>query len=288
MFPTHTYQHVTIMIIKKLLYKYTRLYETYKMVEDVFTEPVLTFTSCKWLDYSSLPVWKHGPIIKFAKHFNEYIDNPSAYGNRAKSTEWDPDFLKTKGWWGRTWRKYIRPHYQLPIWLAFNIYNRTESVKSKWDYFSYEFPPQFSIVLFGWSFNWNLIAPRATTDFLSEKTGRSYPDNDAYWESITYYINNDSQESPLYNAMSTVYTSRNYTPQEREKFNKLFEQRRNIKDYNSEEYKALSKKISNLGIDIAKCACRPEYIKSDFMPAYFETLKKIKQRNKEYAKYIWI
>jgi hypothetical protein len=148
-----------------------KLYETYNKVKDVFKKPVLKFSACKWQGSGFLPVWRHGNMIYFGKQHQEYFTN------------WNYARLVSSEWTGLGKQKHpilsriFKPVYQLPIWLSFYIFNHDMYWKTKYDEYRFEYPPQFTIVLFGWSFNWWLINP----------TGDVKYDAD-YWESILNYL----------------------------------------------------------------------------------------------------
>lgn len=184
------------------------LYKTYNKVKKVFVRPELHFKCCKWSKSPFLPVWRRGPRIWLTKDICYFGDprNYKAYelknvlvktgesiwefnGEQRKIDHfdwtkhklpnnyvWRSDIRKKLKKWHLSW---IQPVYQLPIWLAFHITNLDLVWKTKYDDYRFEFPPQFSIVIFGWSFNWWLLAPK--NDF-----GEYSPDH--YWESILWYI----------------------------------------------------------------------------------------------------
>ena len=187
-----------------------KLYKTYNKVKNVFIKPKLHFKFGLWKDDVCLPVWRKGPVIKlFSNKFiykHSYLVrnwvNITEYkkGDKMKNGEiakwnigtynqhklpnnlkdwdrvWNRDFRKKLKKFGLSW---LKPQYQLPIWLSFYIFNWDFCWKTKWSCydFRYEYPPQFTIVLFGLSFSWFL----------------KFPNNDAfnecqYWEGILHYL----------------------------------------------------------------------------------------------------
>lgn len=151
-----------------------KLYNTYNKVKNVFKKPKLKFSFRQWKYSNLIPVWRRGNLIYLGK-YTEY------------ETEWNYAKLVDSKWNDLGKRnhpflsKFVKPVYQLPIWLSFYIFNHDVIWKSKYDDYIYEYPPQFTIVIFGWSFNWWLIAP----------TDNVY-DNDNYWESILWYLDTHS------------------------------------------------------------------------------------------------
>lgn len=146
-----------------------KLYETYNKVKDVFKKPVLKFKACKWQDSPLLPVWRSGPTICLGK-YGEYTDK--YHFARLESSEWNDVGKKNHP----ILSKFFKPKYQLPVWLSFYVFNHDMIWKTKWSEYRFEYPPQFSIVIFGYSFNWWLTSP-----------GTDSQDYD-YWESILYYL----------------------------------------------------------------------------------------------------
>lgn len=187
-----------------------KLYETYNKVKKVFIKPKLYFKFGLWRNDHCLPVWRHGPIINlFPKKFiykNSYQVRSGCSittyrkGDKMKNGEiakWDygdTSYHKLPGnlnsWdrvWNRDFRKklkkwhlnWIKPYYQLPIWLSFYIFNHDFGWKTKWTSydFRYEYSPQFTIVIFGLSFSWWLKCP-----------GNDAANDNFYWEGILYYL----------------------------------------------------------------------------------------------------
>lgn len=180
-----------------------RLYKYYNDVDQVFEEPILKWRFGKWTDSGLGPWDKSGPIINLYKYNQTYIpktgvqiyeyhkgdilqDGTVVQYDRMKGTEhkipgrkhrWQPvwrrDIRKKLKKWGLGW---IPTQIHLPIWLSFDLINWSMHWKNKYDYYRYEWPPQFTIVFFGLSLDFWLVNP----------TGDSSKDSD-YWESILYY-----------------------------------------------------------------------------------------------------
>lgn len=193
-----------------------KLYNTWKKVKGVFKKPRLNFMACKWTDSPCLPVWRRGPVLflvgrkrigwngnvekgdlaytivrkwNIKAGYGEWTD---AEGKKRKFPRFDKSLLKYPEGikegdivWNSSIRKrlkklglgWLKPRYELPIWLSFHVTNLDVMWKTKWGDYRYEFPPTLSIVLFGFSFNWWLTAP---------VEGPSK--NDDYWESILWYL----------------------------------------------------------------------------------------------------
>lgn len=115
-----------------------RLYNTWEKVKDIFVKPSLKVYFGKWRNDPNLPVWRTGPIIHLCKSKSIY----------------------------------------LPIWMRFYIVNQDVAWKHKWDYVSYEFPPQFSIIAFGLSLTFTLHCP----------VSKDYCHDDSYWGSILTHL----------------------------------------------------------------------------------------------------
>lgn len=189
-----------------------KLYETYNKAKNVFVKPKLRWKFGKWHNDPCLPVWRRGPIWWIGG--SSYKANAKCYEarcrvnikvgtktyNRMDGSTYTCDVIETslhklpKGIrehypvWKRKYRKLFRKfglkifnaYIQFPIWLSFHIFNRDLTWKTKWtNYdFRYEFPPQFTMVFFGWSLSfWLYPECKSNTDS---------PDH--YWESLLTYI----------------------------------------------------------------------------------------------------
>lgn len=197
-----------------------KLWETYNKVKDVFVKPKIGFYWGKWRNDPCLPCYRCGPTISLVNVFKwdktyRVQDVVKVKGKLEKITL--PDGATTNiqcyersehklpggltSWdymWKRAYRKklrkfglgWLKPRYTLPIWFAFHIFNHDLFYKTKWTAydFRYEFPPQFTIVLFGISFSWWLKAPELA---------------DFYWEGILHYLYGKEPKS-LKNAIYEV------------------------------------------------------------------------------------
>lgn len=170
-------------MIKWILKKCTKLYKTYNTVRNVFIEPKLHF-HCGWWKHSpGLPVWRRGPQIRLGK----YGDYTTAYRYaKLLDSQWTPIGKKRHPILSRL----CKPVIQLPIWMTFRIFNHDLFWKTKWGEYRYEFPPQFSIIIFGYAFEFWL---------------KPEQNEDHYWEAILAYkyVNNPNYE-PIINAGKAV------------------------------------------------------------------------------------
>lgn len=188
-----------------------QLYKTYKKAKDFFAKPIVHWSFGKWRNNHLLPIWRRGPILRLGKSpyslntncyeiknrvqiFTGYSTWTDSTGKEHKSKCYDwaathklPGGLKSGDIvWNRDIRKklkkwhlsWIKPQYQLPIWLSFHIFNHDIGWKTKWGDTRYEWPPQFTIVFFGLSFSWWLEAPKLESDRYYE---------DGYWEGVIDY-----------------------------------------------------------------------------------------------------
>lgn len=190
-----------------------KLYKTYNKAKDIFVKPKLHWCFGKWNHDPCLPVWRRGPIWRIggssykenAKCYQIYNQVPikthSCGDLKSDRTTYQYDYYETsihklpgnlKAWdtvWKRKYRKLFRKfglkiakaYIQFPIWLSFHIFNRDVMWKTKWDDydFRYEFPPQFTIVLFGWALSFWLYPEIKNKDTESA---------DHYWESLLTYV----------------------------------------------------------------------------------------------------
>lgn len=153
------------------------MYKTYNKVKDVFKKPILKWSCRNWYKSNLLPVWRRGNSICLAK-YGEY----ESKWNYAKFISADWTELGRKN--HPIISKLFKPYYQLPKWCAFYIFNHDVIWKMKYDEARYEYPPQFTIVFFGWSLNFWLINPTGDVMY-----------NDDYWETMLDYI--DIKKNPI-------------------------------------------------------------------------------------------
>lgn len=174
------------------------MFKTYKKVKNIFVKPKIKFFCCPWRESPLFPVWRRGNTIWLSKkiRWGKFTENYKIYkpeniwiktGNKYSLTNhklpkkyvWRSDIRKKLKKIGLGW---IEPAYELPIWLTFRFFNHD----IYWDYGEYNDdiriygPPQFSLILFGYSFNLILVPPDADVKGFS----------DFYWESILYYLEN--------------------------------------------------------------------------------------------------
>lgn len=186
-----------------------KLYKTYIKAKDVFVKPKLYWKFGLWKHDPCLPVWRRGPIIDIggsiykanAKCY-QVKNSVNIYDGEREYTRMDGttatykvyktvyhklpnnlncfDIVWKREYRKKWWAKIIPARLKLPIWLAFHIFNRDITFKTKWTSydFRYEFPPQFTIVFFGLSLSFWLY-PECKSE-----TDSPYH----YWESLLTYI----------------------------------------------------------------------------------------------------
>ena len=181
------------------------IYKTYSKVKDVFVKPKMKFHFGRWYMLPGLPVWRRGPEICLDRYGrNSYTPNNSSYicvgkkgdvidGKELKYDRYKTSFHKLPkgteyGAWTRPIRQklrkmglgWIKPRFFLPIWFTVDCFCYDVIYKWKYDEIRYEYPPQFTIVLFGLAITVQLIPdPVDDTDC---------PDH--YWESLLSYLHN--------------------------------------------------------------------------------------------------
>jgi hypothetical protein len=179
------------------------LFKTYNKAKDVFVRPKLVFKFGLWKNVGVLPVWRRGNFIPIAKHKQFYypknfvhIKKHSAgdvlsdgtvvkydtydivYHNlpkKYKNGAWNRDIRIKLRKWGLGW---LKPNYYLPLWLSFYIFNRDVTYKWKYDDIRYEYPPEFTIVFFGFAF-YITLEPQ-----LEDEDDSPYH----YWESLLNFL----------------------------------------------------------------------------------------------------
>lgn len=185
-----------------------KLYNTWEKVKDTFVKPSLKVYFGKWKSDPNLPMWRRGPTIylcprkKFIKNCYTLRDSVLIFtgtkklsqGNKEYDIEtykrskhtlpkglisgdymWNSSIRRKLKMWHLDW---VKPVIHLPSWMRFYIVNRDVGWKTKWDYISYEFPPQFSIIAFGLSLTFTLHCPIKS----------KYSSDDSYWESILTHL----------------------------------------------------------------------------------------------------
>ena len=192
-----------------------KLYRTWEKVKDLFVKPSPKVYFGKWKNDPNLPIWRSGPAIYLCPRRKLFkccyflkqgvlVNTGSIktkFGDREIETKiqehthhslpgnlhagdymWNRNIRKKLKKWHLGW---IKPVMHLPSWTRFYVVNRDVGWKTKWDYISYEFPPQFSIIAFGLSLTFTLHCPIKS----------EYSSDDSYWESIlTHLYTNKSGE----------------------------------------------------------------------------------------------
>lgn len=149
----------------------------WKKARGVFVKPRVVHCFRSWRNSPGLPVWTHGPIIRLGKYSKDYRESTGCKHIYNLAYEWTESYKAAHPFIA----KHFKPTYRLPIWLSFNVFNFDVMWKTKYDSYRYEFPGQFTIVLFGFAFTWWNACP-----IVPEGDWR--PDNDdGYWESILWY-----------------------------------------------------------------------------------------------------
>lgn len=185
------------------------LYNTWKRAKNMFVKPSLKVYFGKWKNDPNLPMWRTGAIIYLTKRsalnskthiVKDSVMIPNGFvdweycGTKSKIQQycWTPKHklpgkLKAGNYvWNskirrklRKWHlSWIPPVIYLPIWTRFRIINQDVMWKYKYDDIRYEFPPQFTIVVFGLSLTFTLHSP-IYNEFASD---------DRYWEAILNHI----------------------------------------------------------------------------------------------------
>lgn len=136
--------------------------------KSTFKYKVYYWLDCKfWKTNPCLPIWRRGNTIRLFKRQQVY-DYQKAGGY-----VWSSDFEKTLKKLHLSW---LKPSYELPIWLSFYFFNWDICWKWKYDDVRYEFPPQLTIVLFNVSLSLYWKQPKSKLGY-----------DEMYWESILNY-----------------------------------------------------------------------------------------------------
>ena len=158
-----------------------KILETYWEARHVFVFPKINVKICKWTESGCLPVWRRGPQIKLGK----YKEYETKYNYARLINSWWTDEGKANH--PILSKLFKHPVIQLPIWLSFYCFNWDVCWKWKWEEVRYEFPPLFSLVLFGISFNIWLSCPIK---------GECFNDTH-YWECILDLVYDCDLDMPL-------------------------------------------------------------------------------------------
>lgn len=193
-----------------------KLYKTYNKVKDVFVKPKLKFI-IKFHDgyRNKIRICKKNTYY----YINNCVQYPIAKKGDIKSdgTIYEYDTfgisyhkLPTKDYcyWKRSIRQklrkyglgWIKPIFILPSFLTFRITNFDVQYKWKYGSIRFEYPPEFSITLFGIRFIWVLKYEEAHYD----------DSEDFYWESLLSYLyqpqcNQDIKDTLFFCGKWTVY-----------------------------------------------------------------------------------
>lgn len=196
-----------------------KLFRTYNKAKDVFVRPKIKFYFGLWKNCPGLPFWRRGKIITLAKRDMFYRisdihyikthnegdlkeDGTKYSGNFFEAVKhklpkplkdgdiiWIRDIRKKLKKWGLSW---VKPQYELPIWLSFGIFNYDVIYKWKYNDIRYEYPPQFTLVFFGLVFQMTLKAPLEDDDDM----------DDHYWESLLSYLYHPECKNAISNTVA--------------------------------------------------------------------------------------
>lgn len=294
-----------------------RLYNTFNKAKDFFVKPTIYFSFGRWRNNHLLPIWRRGPILKLGK--SPYAANTNCYivkdrvqiltgystwkdssgkehkiahydwtkphtlpgGLKSGDIVWNRDIRKKLKKWHLSW---IKPRYQLPIWLSFHIFNRDVGWKTKWDETRYEWPPQFTIVFFGLAFSVWLSAPEADVKNLSQ---------DGYWEGVIdygFYKNKENFDPVRFIKGQGFMHWTEYTPIEQDARSNIYDKYKDDKGhlplYVSDEYKEMQEELKKYpGKQYAALCIRECYINKDNVEIYNRAFSEVKAK---YLDYEWI
>lgn len=278
------------------------MWKTYDKVSEIFTKPQIKFKAGCWVNDPCLPVSRHGPTISLGKYqwkytpsgtvhyFDKMVD--SSYGKIKKyglsnhklpvkpyTSVWRSDIRRKLRKWHLGW---LPTSISLPRFFSFHIFNWDVTWKWKWDDIRFEFPPQFTIVLFGISFSWWLKAPASSEDW------DGYPNDDSYWETVLNYVYGDKEyRGNMKKCMSHSYYRIEYTDDEDKRVEEIFAKLREI-DYSSDEAEQLRKERDTYGIKRYTISCRPEYLKNEYKHIFYEILSEMRNKNANKSRTIYV
>lgn len=199
------------------------LFKEYNKVKHVFVKPKIHWSFGLWRKNNCLPVWRRGPILHIGKYKHRYetrnqvmiptgktpYTNSKGEISYTNTYDWGAKHKLPKcvGTFNHAFRRDIRkklkkfglgwlkPTYELPMWLSFGIWDLDIMWKTKWHHndIRFEFPPQFTIVFFGLAFSIWLSAPE-----------RDIIGGEGYWTGLLGYIYSDATEDKMYNALITA------------------------------------------------------------------------------------
>ena len=294
-----------------------RLYDTFNKAKDFFKKPIVHWSFGLWRNNHCLPVWRRGPILRFGK--SPYALNTNCYevknrvqiltgystwtdsaGKEHKSKHFDwaaahklPGGLKSGDIvWKRDVRKklckcglsWVKPRYQLPIWLSFHIFNHDIGWKTKWGDTRYEWPPQFTIVFFGLAFSIWLKAPECEGEHVHD---------DGYWEGVIdygFYKNKDDFDPVRFvKGQGFIYWT-DYNSTEKEARSAIYDKYKDDRGFlplsTSDEGKQLQEELKQYpGKEFAALCIRECHINKDKLEIYHTARNEVKEKHKEY---IWL
>lgn len=198
-----------------------KMWKTYNKVKDVFVKPKLYFKFSKWIHSPNLPVWRRGPYLSLVNEYRsskvtrikdwvnvkvgtytyttsdgmerlcdqyETIRHKLPKGYYNNDIVWKREIRHRLKRFGLGW---IKPVMKLPIWFSFHFWTHDVWYKTKWTAtdFRFEFPPQTTLVIFGYAFSWWLKAPG---------------DDTFYWEGVLHYLYGKTGVDPLKRAIYGV------------------------------------------------------------------------------------
>ena len=294
-----------------------RLYKTFNKAKDLFVKPTIHFSFGRWRNDHLLPVWRRGPIIRLGK--SPYAMNTNCYevknrvqiftgyntwtdssgkdhktacydwaamhklpgGLKPRDIVWKRDIRKKLKKWHLSW---IKPQYELPIWLSFHIFNYDVIWKTKWDDTRYEWPPQFTIVFFGLAFSIWLSAPKCDGEHFSD---------DGYWEGVIdygFYKNKEDFDLERFIKEQGYMHWTDYSPEEKNARDLIYNKYKNEKGYlplyDSDEYKKMQEELKEYpGIEKANMCIRECFIRKDKLDIYHKVFSEVKEK---YPQYDWI
>ena len=294
-----------------------KLYKTFNQAKDFFAKPTIHFSFGRWVNNHLLPVWRRGPIIRLGKSI--YAQNTNCYevknrvmicngyttwkdsSGKEHKTEcydwatdhnlpgglnpgdivWNRDIRKKLKKWHLSW---IKPRYELPIWLSFHVFNHDVGWKTKWDETRYEWPPQFTIIFFGFAFSVWLTGPKCEEEYFND---------DKYWEGVIdygYYKNKENFDPERFIKSQGFTHWTKYTPTEKNARSLIYDKYRNEKGqlplYDSIEYKRMEEELNEYpGIEQAALCIRECHIKKDKLEIYNKVFSEVKEK---YPKYDWL
>ncbi len=294
-----------------------RLYDTFKKAKEFFKKPIVHWSFGLWRNNQCLPVWRRGPILRLGKSpyalntncyevkncvqiFTGYTTYKDSTGNEHQSKcygwaathklpgglkpgdiVWKRDTRKKLRKWGLSW---IKPRYQLPIWLSFYIFNHDVGWKTKWGDTRYEWPPQFTIVFFGLAFSVWLKAPECEGEHVHD---------DGYWEGVIdygFYKNKEDFDLVRFIKGQGFMHWTEYNPIEKEARAVIYDKYKNEQGYlplgTSDEGKQMKEELNQYpGKEFAALCIRECHINKDKLEIYHKVLNEMKQKHNEY---IWL